>query len=98
MRDNPQQRYDQARAQRRKSKQQQTEPSAPTRKAADILIELSAGAEELFHAPDGTGYAIIPVHDHLETWPIRSKGFRRWLSRGFFFETKSAPNSDAIQA
>jgi hypothetical protein len=46
------------------------------RKAADILIELTAGAEELFHAPDGTAYATIPVRDHFETWPIRSKGFR----------------------
>src|SRR5262245_59791380 len=67
-------------------------------KAADILIRLATGAEELFHAPDGTGYAIIPVDDHLETWPIRSRGFKRWLARAFFAETASAPNSDAIQA
>jgi hypothetical protein len=68
------------------------------RKAADVLIELSARAEELFHAPDGTGFATIPVCDHLETWPIRSKGFRRWLAREFFAETSGAPNSDAIQS
>src|SRR5215475_2103789 len=68
------------------------------RKAADVLIDLSARAEELFHAPDGTGYATIPVDDHLETWPIRSKGFKRWLARAFFAETSSAPNSDAIQS
>jgi hypothetical protein len=67
-------------------------------KAADILIELSARAEELFHAPDGTGFATIPVDDHLETWPIRSKVFRRWLAREFFTKTSSAPNSDAIQS
>jgi hypothetical protein len=68
------------------------------RKTADILIELSARAEELFHAPDGTAYATIPIGDHFETWPIRSKGFRRWLAREFFTETTSAPNSDAIQS
>src|SRR5262249_15307136 len=28
-------------------------------KAADILIRLAGGAEELFHAPDGTGFATI---------------------------------------
>ena len=67
-------------------------------KAADILIRLSEGSDELFHAPDGTGYAIIPVGDHLETWPVRSKGFKRWLAREFFNETASAPNSDAIQS
>ena len=62
------------------------------RKTADILIDLSARAEELFHAPDGTAYATIPVGDHFETWPIRSKGFRQWLDREFFTETTSAPN------
>src|SRR5215475_11367450 len=67
-------------------------------KAADILIRLSEGSEELFHAPDGTGFATIPVGDHLETWPVRSKGFKRWLAREFFNETGSAPNSDAIQS
>ena len=69
-----------------------------SKKAADVLIELSASAEELFHAPDGMAYAAILVGDHLETWPIRSKGFRRWLAREFFTETSSAPNSDAIQS
>ena len=69
-----------------------------SKKAADVLIELSARAEELFHAPDGKAYATIPVGDHCETWPIRSKGFRRWLAREFFTKTSSAPNSDAIQS
>jgi hypothetical protein len=64
-------------------------------KQADTLVTLAARAEELFHAPDGTAFARIPVDDHLETWPVRSKGFRRWLSREFFNETKSAANSDA---
>ena len=67
-------------------------------KAADILIRLASGAEELFHAPDGTGFATIRVGDHIETWPVRSKGFKRWLAREFFAETASAPNSDAIQS
>ena len=35
-------------------------------KAADILIRLASGAEELFHAPDGTGFATIRVGDHIE--------------------------------
>src|SRR5262249_49143485 len=38
------------------------------------------------------------VGDHVETWPVRSKGFKRWLAREFFTETASAPNSDAIQS
>jgi phage/plasmid primase-like uncharacterized protein len=67
------------------------------KKQADILIGLAEDAA-LFHAPDGTGYADLPVNGHRETWPIRSKGFRRWLSRAYFAETKGAPNSEAMQS
>jgi hypothetical protein len=81
------------------TKTQETEPEPRARqKTADILIELSAKAEELFHTPDGTAFASIPVDSHLENWPVRSKGFRRWLTREFFLRTSSAPNSDAIQS
>jgi hypothetical protein len=51
-------------------------------KQADILIDL-AQFVELFHAPDGTGFADLDINGHRETWPIRSKGFRRWLARSF---------------
>ena len=40
---------------------------------ADILIDLAQSAE-LFHAPDGTGFADLDVNGHRETWPIRAKG------------------------
>ena len=66
-------------------------------KAADLLIGL-ADESGLFHAPDGTAYADLTVHDHRETWPVRSRGFRRWMSRRFYEETSGAPNSDAIQS
>ncbi|MGD9880363.1 MAG: hypothetical protein AB7U95_09510, partial [Reyranella sp.] len=46
---------------------------------ADILIDLAQTAE-LFHAPDGTGFADLDINSHRETWPIRTKGFRRWLA------------------
>ncbi|MDP8994924.1 MAG: hypothetical protein M3N07_08105 [Pseudomonadota bacterium] len=64
---------------------------------ADILIELAAAAE-LFHAPDGTGFADLDINGHRETWPIRAKGFRRWLARCFFEATQGAPSSEALQA
>jgi hypothetical protein len=64
---------------------------------ADILVQLASDAE-LFHVPDGTGYADLRVHGHRETWPIRSKGFTRWLSRRFFGTTGGAPNSEALQS
>ncbi len=64
---------------------------------ADILIELASSAE-LFHAPDGSGFADLYVNGHRETWPIRSKGFRQWLARRFYEETQGAPNSEALQS
>jgi hypothetical protein len=91
-----QQRYEGAKKQSRQ--QDGGKQTSETAKTADILIALSARGEELFHAPDGTGYAIVPITGHVETWPVRSRGFRRWLAREYYNESKSAPNSDALQA
>jgi hypothetical protein len=64
---------------------------------ADILIGLAQTAE-LFHTPDGAGFADLDIKGHRETWPIRAKGFRRWLARRFFEETGGAPSSEALQS
>lgn len=64
---------------------------------ADILVELAQQAE-LFHSPDGTGFADLDINGHRETWPIRAKGFRHWLARRFFEETKGAPSSEGLQS
>jgi hypothetical protein len=64
---------------------------------ADILIELAQSAE-LFHTPDSTGFADLDINGHRETWPIRAKGFRRWLARRFFEATQGAPSSEALQS
>ena len=62
---------------------------------ADILVAL-AEAAELFHTPDDIAYADIEVGSHRETWPIQSRGFRRWLKRRFFEESGGAPNGEAV--
>ena len=64
---------------------------------ADILIDL-AGAAELFHSSDGTAFADVMINEHRETWPVRTKGFRRWLARQFFEQTGGAPSSEALQS
>ncbi|PWJ13802.1 hypothetical protein [Jannaschia seohaensis] len=61
---------------------------------AEILIEFTAAAE-LFHTPDGTAFADLRIEDHRETWPVRSKGFRRWLTQQYFEQTGGAPSSEA---
>ncbi len=66
-------------------------------KQADVLIDLAHEAE-LFHSPDATAFADLVVNGHRETWPVRTKGFRRWLARRFFEATGGAPNSEALQS
>ena len=73
------------------------ETSGRQPKQTDTLIEL-ASRPELFHTADGTGYADLDVTGHRETWPIRQKGFRLWLTRAFFGATQGAPNSEALRS
>jgi hypothetical protein len=64
---------------------------------ADILVAL-ADAAELFCTSDDVAYADIEVNEHRETWPVQSRGFRRWLKRRFFEEMSGAPNGEAVAA
>src|SRR5438128_526191 len=65
--------------------------------SADILVDLAQQAV-LFHTADALAYADIDFDGHRETWAIRSRGFRRWLSQRFFTVTKGAPSSQALAA
>ncbi len=73
-------------------------------KTSDAIVEMLqdltsdiAETVELFHTPDGEAYATIPVAEHRETWPLRSKGFRQWLAREFHRKSGSTPSGQAIQ-
>jgi len=68
----------------------------PATSQADLLIEL-AGAAELFRATDGTAYADIDVGGCRQTWSLRSRGFRQWLTRQFA-ASGSAPGSEAMKS
>jgi hypothetical protein len=63
----------------------------------EILLTIAATAE-LFHTPDEECYARFPVNGHQETWAIRSKGFKRWLSHGFYKLEGKGPNAESLQA
>jgi hypothetical protein len=65
--------------------------------ATDLVsLALDAGVE-LWHDPEGNGYATIPVATHVEHWPIRSRAFRLWLRRRYYEEEESAPNANAVR-
>ena len=59
----------------------------PTKKStqAEIILRL-AEAAEVFRDYDDIAYATFSVNGHKETWPVRSKGFRRWLAHKFYEE------------
>lgn len=63
---------------------------------SSILIELIEEAE-LFHTSEGETFATIPIKDHLETWSLKSKGFRDWLSKRYYESERAIPNSQALQ-
>jgi hypothetical protein len=62
-----------------------------------MLAHLGA-PNQLFHTPAGTAFADIPVKDHQETWPIRSKRFRSWLRRGYYEATGEAASAAAVRS
>lgn len=63
---------------------------------AELLL-LAAADAELWHTPDFDCYVTVQVEDHKENWPIRSKGFRRWLLRRFYEAHGKAPGAQAVQ-
>jgi hypothetical protein len=74
-----------------------TPPRRPRRPSvASELIALATTVGLFFKAPDDTAYADVPVGDHVETWPVRSGGFRKWLRARYFHRTGGAPNAEAF--
>jgi hypothetical protein len=63
---------------------------------AELLVRCASEAQ-LFHTPAGDAYATVPVNDHRETHPIKAKGFRSWLRRGFFKQYDRPPGAQALQ-
>jgi hypothetical protein len=66
-------------------------------KPADALIALAKDVN-LFHTPAGDAYADVMVAGHRETYRVRSKAFRSWLSHRFYEARKGAPSSEAMQS
>jgi hypothetical protein len=64
---------------------------------AQVLTDFVVGPEYVFRSRDGeTAFASAAVGDHQETWPVRSKGFRRWLNRKFYDVEDKPPSAQAM--
>jgi hypothetical protein len=84
-------------AARRRRQEQAAEGDEETGSTqSQVLLALADGAE-LFHSPEGDPFATVKVSDHAETWPLRSRGFRRWLAGEFFAQQGKAPGGQALQ-
>mgnify|MGYP001184559988 FL=1 len=70
------------------------DPQKRTQSQTLILLAYDA---ELFHTSDGDAFATIPVDGHKETWPLRARGFRRWLLRRFYEIEEKPPGAQAMQ-
>jgi hypothetical protein len=65
-------------------------------KASDVLVQIAVAEAELFHSPDGTEYARLFVADHHEVWPLKSSGFRKWLTRRYYEAQHTNPSGNAL--
>ena len=72
---------------------------------AQRLIEIGSRAE-LFHSDRSIAYAAFPVSlrnetgesvKHRETWQIRSRAFKDWLTREFYEDAGRPPTSQGMQ-
>jgi hypothetical protein len=50
---------------------------------SQLLIECAAEAE-FFHNPEGETFGYLPVGEHREIWPLKSRSCRHWLVRAFY--------------
>lgn len=73
--------------------------SPPRRSPAAQALSAILNPVELFHSADDRAYATVQTTGHRETWPVRSKRFRAWLSRSYFhIERRAAPTQATSEA
>jgi hypothetical protein len=63
---------------------------------ADKLVDLAVAHAELFHTEESAAYAVISNGTHNEVWPLKSKHFKRWLSKNYFAQYGKVPNATSI--
>jgi hypothetical protein len=79
-----------------RAEQDQTEEDKESQATRLVKLALAAGVE-LFHTPDQEAHATLSIDGHQETWPLKVKGFRRWLARLFYEQNEKSPGGQAIQ-
>lgn len=71
--------------------------SKKKRKQSERLNETVADADvELFHDPEFRTYATFGRDGHRETWPIRSQGFRRYITHLYYQAEGEPPRTQVL--
>jgi hypothetical protein len=75
-----------------------TESAGTGRRGPSVAAQLLALADNAsyFHDGEQTGWATMPVGDHHETWPIRSRTFQLWLARQLYQASSKTANPQAV--
>lgn len=66
---------------------------AEIREAAIRTVHERAQSLSFFHDERRIAYATIPVANHGETWPVRSRDFRLWVMRVLYETLGAAPKT-----
>jgi hypothetical protein len=78
-----------------RAKDTATGDASPKQPLADLLVKMGSDAD-LFRDEKRTAYATVAVHEHYETWPIKSKSFRLWLRERLYKEYDRTAHNDAL--
>jgi hypothetical protein len=62
-----------------------------------IIDDAKTSGATFFHDPDDEPFVTIPVDGHWETWRLRSRQLRSWLTSRFYAKHKKAPGAQALQ-
>ena len=66
---------------------------------SDATIAARMAAEwDLWRTPAGDAYATVPVDGHQETWPLRSRTFKRYVAKQFFDQQGKAIASESLSS
>jgi len=63
--------------------------------AATMLVALAKAEADLFHWGECC-FATISVSEHMETYALRSRGFRSWLGKRFYEEHQRAASGENL--
>lgn len=65
---------------------------------SNLLVELAqAACLHLFHTPEQSTYAELNANGYRKIFSVRSKTFRNWLARSYFYKYQKIPRVSALR-